>query len=83
MAKGVQLYFDEQPFLNITKGKGWSYAIRWQLMRMNEIECCVKACLVKKFKMSNQQWEVIYRCIEMMNLEILAHTFSGDGILKK
>ena len=83
MEKGVQFYVDEQPFLNITNRKGWSYQIMWHLERMNELECLVKKCLVKNFRMRNESWEVIYRCLEMMNLEILAQTFSADGILKK
>lgn len=81
--KGVSLYFMEQPFLNIAKGKGWGYTTLWQIERMNEIENFAKKYLQKNFKMNTQSWEVVYRCLEVMNLEVLAHTFSTDGILKK
>lgn len=83
MQKGVSLQFIEQPFLNISKNKVWGYTTLWYLERMNEIEWCVKAYLQKNFKMNREQWELIYRSLEMMTLEIVAHTFSVDGILTK
>lgn len=81
--KGVSLQIMEQPFLNISKNKVWGYTTLWQIERMNEIENFAKAYLQKNFKMNSQSWEVVYRCLEIMNLEVLAHTFSTDGILKK
>lgn len=81
--KGVSLQIMEQPFLNISKGKVWGYTTLWQLERMNEIENFAKAYLQKNFKMNTQSWEVVYRCLEVFNLEVCAHTFSADGILKK
>lgn len=81
--KGVSLHIREQPHLDITKGKTWKSATIWQMDRMHEIEGYAKACLQRNMKMSNDEWELVYRCFEIMNLEILGQTFYGDGILKK
>jgi hypothetical protein len=42
-----------------------------------------KGMMAQGFKMSDSQWEYAYRCFEMMNLDILAHLFSADGVLKR
>ena len=39
--------------------------------------------MAQGFKMSDSQWEYTYRCFELMNLDILAHLFSADGVLKR
>lgn len=83
MANGVSLRFIGQPYLDITNGKYWKDSIIWQMERSRSIEFACKRALVQRFRMSNNQWNFLYQCIEEMNLEVLAHTFNPDGILKR
>ena len=83
MVSGVDLHFMGQPYLDIAKGKHWKDSIIWQMERARTIESACKGALVQRFKMSNEQWNFLYSCIEEMNLEVLAHTFNPDGILKR
>ena len=39
--------------------------------------------MAQGFRMTNEQWDYVYRCFEIMNLEVLAYTFSADGVLKR
>ena len=50
---------------------------------MVESEQKAKQMMVNGFKMSESQWEYTFRCFEMMNLDILSHVFSADGVLKR
>lgn len=81
--RGVSLRFIAQPYLDITNGKYWRDAVLWQMENMHAIEMHAKGKLQQCMRMNNEGWELVYRCIEIMNLEILAHTFSPDGILKR
>ena len=83
MKKGVSLHFIAQPHLDITDGKYWRDTVLWQMEKMNSIEGAAKRRLQQCMRMNNEGWETVFRCIEIMNLEILAHTFSPDGILKR
>lgn len=51
-----------------------------QMMRMVEVERYAKANMSNGYKYSNEYWEVLCRTFEIMNLEVLAHTFSADGV---
>lgn len=83
MVNGVDLHFMAQPYLDIAKGKHWRDSVIWQMERARTIESACKGALVQRFKMSNEQWNFLYSCIEEMNLEVFAHTFNPDGILKR
>lgn len=48
-----------------------------------ESEQKAKGMMAQGFKMTDSQWEYAYRCFELMNLDILAHLFSADGVLKR
>ena len=54
-----------------------------QMMRMVEVERYAKANMSNGYKYSNEYWEHLCRTFEIMNLEVLAHTFSADGVLKR
>lgn len=83
MQKGVSLRFIAQPYLDLADGKYWRDAVLWQMEKMKSIELTAKGRLQQCMRMNNEGWETVFRCIEIMNLEILAHTFSPDGILKR
>lgn len=83
MEKGVALRFIAQPYLDIGNGKYWRDAVLWQMESMKSIELMAKGSLQKCMQMNHEGWETVFRCIEILNLEILAHTFSPDGILKR
>lgn len=83
IGKGVSLRIIAQPYLDLTDGKVWKDSVFWQMEKMREVEMYAKSHIQKAFRMSNEQWEYLYRTIEVMNLEVLAHTFSPDGILKR
>lgn len=81
--KGVSLRFIGQPYLDLADGKCWRDAVLWQMEKMKSIEITAKGRLQQCMRMNNEGWAAVFRCIEIMNLEILAHTFSTDGILKR
>lgn len=64
-------------------GKQWRPAVAKVIDSMAESEQKAKGMMAQGFKMSDSQWEYAYRCFEMMNLDILAHLFSTDGVLKR
>ena len=82
-ANGVTLHVIEQPYLDLTDGKHWKDSTVWQMERMIAIEDYAKGYLQKNFRMSNELWDRLYQTLEIMSLEILAHTYSPDGILKR
>lgn len=82
-ANGVTLRIIEQPYLDLVDGKHWKDSTVWQMERMIAIEEYAKAYLQRNFRMGKEQWEMLYQTLEIMNLEILAHTYSPDGILKR
>lgn len=83
MANGVSLHILAQPYLDLVSGKHWKTSVVNQMMKMVEIERRATGKMAQGFRMTNQQWEYVYRCFEIMNLEVLAYTFSADGVLKR
>ena len=83
MSNAVQLHLLAQPYLDLSSGKHWKPSVMSQMMQMVSAEMNAKKQMVHGFRMTNEQWEYVYRCFEIMNLEVLAHTFSPDGVLKR
>ena len=83
MEKGVALRFVAQPYFDIGDGKYWRDAVLWQMETMKSIELMAKGRLQQCMQMNAEGWDTVYRCLEVMNLEILAHTFSPNGILHR
>jgi len=83
MSNGVSLHLLAQPYLDLGNGKHWKQSVMSQMMRMVELERYAKANMTKGYKYSNEYWEYLCRTFEIMNLEVLAHTFSTDGVLKR
>ena len=81
--RGIVLHFVAEPYLDIGNGKQWRPAVAKVIASMVESEQKAKGMMAQGFKMSDSQWEYTYRCFEMMNLDILAHMFSADGVLKR
>ena len=42
---------------------------------MIESEKNAKRKMIQSLNLSNEQWDYVYECFEMMNLEILSHMF--------
>ena len=63
-------------------GKQWRPAVAKVIASMVESEQKAKGMMAQGFKMGDSQWEYAYRCFELMKLDILAHLFSADGVLK-
>lgn len=83
MTNGISVHFIAQPYLDISSGKHWRDTVIWQMERARAFEMCCKGRLQQVFRMDNAQWNFVYQCIERMNLDVLAHTFNPDGILKR
>lgn len=83
MERGVSLRFIAQPYLDLGNGKHWKPSVVKQIQSMVEVERRAKAHLTEGFRMTREQWDYLYTTLEIMNLEVLAHTFSADGILKR
>ena len=83
MSNGVSLHLLAQPYLDISSGRHWKPAFVNQMMQMVAMERQATGKMAEGFRMTNEQWEYVYRCFEIMNLEILAYTFSVDGVLKR
>ena len=81
--RGIILHFVAEPYLDIGNGKQWRPTVAKVIASMVESEQKAKGMMAQGFKMSDSQWEYVYRCFEMMNLDILAHLFSADGVLKR
>ena len=83
MTNGVFLHLLAQPYLDLGNGKHWKPSVMSQMIRMVELERYAKANMANGYKYSNEYWEYLCRTFEIMNLEVLAHTFSVDGVLKR
>ena len=82
-SRGVALHFVAQPYLDIGNGKYWRPSIRNLLVIVQKIEYSIKTQMTQRMNLSKTQWECVYRYLEIMNLEVLAHIFSSDGILRR
>ena len=83
MAHGVSLHVLAQPYLDICNGRHWKPSVIRQMMRMVEVERRATGKMTEGFRMTSEQWEYVYRCFEIMNLEVLGQIFSTDGVLKR
>lgn len=83
MSNGVSMHLLAQPYLDISSGRHWKPVFVNQMVKMVEAERGAIGHMVQGFRMTNEQWEYVCRTFEMMNLEVLAHTFSTDGVLKR
>lgn len=83
MAHGISLRFSSQPYLDIVNGKHWKNTVIEHIKYISEMELYCKGRLQQAFRMNNAQWDFLFGCIEYMNLEVLAHTFDSDGVLKR
>lgn len=83
MSNGVALHLLAQPYLDLGNGRHWKPSVMSQMMRMVELERYAKANMSNGYKYSNEYWEVLCRTFEIMNLEVLVHTFLADGVLKR
>ncbi len=81
--RGIILHFVAEPYLDMGNGKQWRPAVAKVIASMVESEQKAKGMMAQGFKMSDSQWDYAYRCFELMNLDILAHLFSADGVLKR
>ena len=81
--RGIVLHFVAEPYLDIGNGMQWRPAVANAIRGMVESEYKAKARMAQGFRMSNEQWDYAYQCFEMMNLDILSHMFSADGVLKR
>ena len=83
MSNGVSLHLLAQPYLDLGNGRHQKPSVVSQMMRMVEVERYAIANMSSNYKYSNEYWEHLCRTFEIMNLEVLAHTFSADGVLKR
>lgn len=81
--RGITVHFVAEPYLDIGNGKQWRPAVANVIRSMVESEYKAKGRMAQGFRMSNEQWDYAYQCFEMMNLDILSHMFSADGVLKR
>lgn len=81
--KGVSLRFFSQPYLDLSDGKHWKNSVLAQMQKMVSVEEGAKHRLMQCFRMEREQWACLFRCLEIMNLEVLAHMFSQDGVLRR
>ena len=56
-----------------SKGKQWRPAVVKAVQSMIESEKNAKRKMIQSLNLSNEQWDYVYECFEMMNLEILSH----------
>ena len=83
MEKGVSLHLLAQPYLDLGNGKHWKPSVINQMLKMVDIERKAIGRMASVQKYSDAYWEYLCRTFEMMNLEVLAHTFSIEGVLKR
>lgn len=83
MLNGVSLHILAQPYLDLGNGKHWKPSVMNQMIQMADVERRAMARMSKACTYSNEYWEYLCRTFEIMNLEVLAHTFLADGVLKR
>ena len=83
MVRGVSFRVMTQPYLDITSSKHWKPSVINQMSKMVCIERSAIGRMSSACKYSNEHWEHLCRTFEMMDLEILAQTFSSDGLMKR
>lgn len=83
MSNGVFLHLLAQPYLDISSGKHWKPSAVNQMAQMVDEERRAIARMSNACQYTNTYWEFLCRTFEVMNLEVLAHTFSADGVLKR
>lgn len=83
MLHGVSLHLLSQPYLDLSSSKHWKPSVISQMMRMVEAERGAMARMSSVCKYTNEYWDFLCRTFEIMNLEVLAHIFSADGVLKR
>lgn len=83
MQKGVSLRVIAQPYLDLGNGKQWKPSVMNQMASMVEVERRAIRSMAQSFKYTDEYWNFMCRRFEIMNLEVLAHTFSADGLLKR
>ena len=81
--QGVTLRFIAEPYLDIGNGKQWRPVVFNAVRSMMESEDNAKRRMLQGFKMTNEQWEYVFQCFEMMNLDIMSYMFSANGVLKR
>lgn len=81
--RGVSLHLINEPYLDVGNGKTLKRQMVSQIMQMIQIEYELKKHLGRHMRLTNEQWGVINRSIEIQNLEILSGIYSADGILKR
>lgn len=83
MSNGVSIHVLAQPYLDLGNGKQWKPSVENLMVRMVEVERMAKARMTSTFKMTNEQWDYVFRCFEVMNIDILAGIYNADGIMKR
>ena len=83
MSHGVALHLLAQPYLDLSNGKHWKPSVMNQMMQMVTVGRRAIARMSNASKYTNEYWEFLCRTFKIMNLEILAHTFSADDVLKR
>lgn len=82
MDRDVAMHFMAQPYLDIGNGKHWKRAIVKQIEYIVFLERNAKAHLSKGMRMNDDMWNYLITTLEVMNLEMVAQTFSADGIMR-
>ncbi len=81
--QGVSLRIIGQPYLDIANGKIWKSSVELQLANMAELEMQLKYHLGHSLRLSNNQWNIINRSLEIQNLAIASKIYSPDGIMRR
>ena len=80
---GVSLRFILQPYLDISMNKPWKPYVVNYMTKMMYLERSAIGRMSSACKYTNEHWEYLCRTFEMMDVELLAHTFSNDGLMKR
>lgn len=83
MENDIALHFLAQPYLDISNGRHWKASVMKQIESMVFIEKNAKAHLSQGFRMSDEQRNYLFTTLEIMNLELVVHAFSAEGIMKR
>ena len=81
--RNASIRFLAQPYLDMGNGKQWKPAVVRDMQSRIQTEAEYVDLLLVKLRLSGEWCWYVRRLVSIMNLRMLAQTYSADGILKR
>ena len=81
--RGAAVHFLAQPYLDVGNGKHWKNTVQQDTCCRMRLEREWIAYLFSRIALHDQGKRFVASCISAMNIQMVAKTYSSDGILKR